>query len=264
MHMRPSRVLRRLRAGQVAVCTKLNLTDPRVVELAAQSGFDCVWLCNEHVPTDWLLLENMIRAAKVYDVDTLVRVAKGSYSDMVRPLEADSTGIMVPHLMSVAEARYVVRTTRFHPLGRRPVDGGNVDGAFCRVPFAQYLEEANRERFVIVQIEDPEPLADLDEIAAIEGIDMLFFGPGDFSQGIGHPGEWNHPLILETRERLARLCAAHGKIAGTVAGTANAAALVEMGYRFLSVGADVIALSEYYDRTMGAWRDALASWGGCR
>jgi 4-hydroxy-2-oxoheptanedioate aldolase len=173
MHMRPSRVLRKLRAGQVATCTKLNLAEPRAAEIAAQSGFDCIWLCNEHVPTDWSMLENMIRAAKVYDVDTLVRVSKGSYSDIVRPLEADAAGIMVPHLMSAEEARYIARTTRFHPVGRRPVDGGNADGAYTRVGMGRYLETANRERFVIVQIEDPEPLDELDEIASVEGIDML-------------------------------------------------------------------------------------------
>ena len=250
MHMRPSRVLRKLRAGQLATCTKLNLADPRAVEIAAQSGFDCVWLCNEHVPTDWFVLENMIRAAKIYDVDTLVRVSKGSYSDIVRPLEADAAGIMIPHLMSVEEARYIARTTKFHPVGRRPVDGGNVDGAYCQVPFQEYLETANRERFVIVQIEDPEPLDELDEIASVPGIDMLLFGPADFSQGIGHPGEMDHPLIAEARQRVAEVCAAHSKFAGTVCSAANARELWEMGYRFLSIGADVVALGSYFAQTL--------------
>jgi len=259
MHMRPSRVLRKLRSGGVATCTKLNLAEPRAAEIAAQCGFDCIWLCNEHVPTDWLVLENMIRAAKIYDVDTVVRVSKGSYSDIVRPLEADAAGIIVPHLMSAEEARYIVRTTRFHPLGRRPVDGGNADGAYCRVDFREYLETANHERFVIVQIEDPEPLDELDEIASVEGIDMLFFGPGDFSQGIGHPGEWDHPLIAEARERIAGACAAHGKYAGTVCSAGNAKELVEMGYRFLSIGADVIALGDYFSQVFQDLKTALDS-----
>ncbi len=232
----------------MATCTKLNLAEPRAAEIAAQAGFDCIWLCNEHVPTDWFMLENMIRAAKIYDVDTLVRVSKGSYSDIVRPLEADAAGIMVPHLMNAEEARYIVRTTRFHPIGRRPVDGGNADGAYCQVDFKEYLEAANRERFVIVQIEDPEPLEELEEIASVEGIDMLLFGPADFSQGIGHPAELDHPLVAEARERIARVCAAHNKYAGTVCNAGNARELVDMGYRFLNIGADVIALTDYFPR----------------
>jgi 4-hydroxy-2-oxoheptanedioate aldolase len=246
--MRPSRVLKRLRAGQVATCTKLNLAEPRAAEIAAQCGFDCIWLGNEHIPTDWLVLENMIRAAKIYDVDTLVRVSKGSYSDLLRPLEADAAGIMVPHLMSAEEARYIARTTRFHPLGRRPVDGGNADGAYAQVDFKEYLSTANRERFVVVQIEDPEPLEELEAIARVEGIDMLFFGPGDFSQGIGHPGEWDHPLIAEARARVAAACMENVKYAGTVCSADNAGELVEMGYRFLSIGADVVALGERFAR----------------
>lgn len=259
MQMRPSRVLKRLREGHVATCTKLNLADPRAAEIAAQSGFDCVWLCQEHVPTDWSTLENMIRAAKIYDVDALVRVSKGSYSDIVRPLEADAAGIMVPHLMSAQEARDIARTTRFHPIGRRPVDGGNADGAYCRVSFQDYLDSANRQRFVIVQIEDPEPLDELDEIASVEGIDMLFFGPGDFSQGIGHPGEWDYPALVEAQKRVARVCLSHDKYAGTVCGAGNARSLYEMGYRFLSIGADVIALGQYFDQAFADLERVIAS-----
>ena len=80
----------------------------------------------------------------------------------------------------------------------------------------------------------------------LDGIDMLFFGPGDFSHGIGHPGQFDHPLVVETQKRIVEVCAAHGKTAGTVCSAANAAALAEMGYRFLSIGADVIGLGSYF------------------
>ncbi len=70
----------------------------------------------------------MNRAAKVFDVDAIVRVPRGSYSDMIRPLELDAAGIMVPHVMSAEDARQVVRWTRFAPVGLRPLDGGNADG----------------------------------------------------------------------------------------------------------------------------------------
>jgi 4-hydroxy-2-oxoheptanedioate aldolase len=245
LSMRRSRVLEKLRAGSVVGSFKMNLADARAVEIAALAGFDCIWLDMEHVPNDYSAIENGIRAAKSHDVDVVVRIPRGSYSDYVRPLELDASGIMVPHVMSAADAKNVVRMTRFHPVGRRPVDGGNADGAYCEIDFVEYLKQANEQRFVIVQIEDPEPLAELDAIASLDGIDMLFFGPGDFSHSIGAPGQWNHPQLLEARRRVAEAARAHNKWAGTVATLENADEWVEMGYRFLNLGGDVVALSHH-------------------
>ena len=198
--MRPSRVLRKIRAGEVTFCTKMNLSDPRAFEIAASSGFDCLWTCQEHIGTDYHTLETQILATKVYDCDLLCRVPKGSYSDFIRPLEMDAAGIMIPHVMSLDEAKNIVKTTRFYPVGRRPLDGGNADGSFCRVPLKDYLEQSNRERFIVLQIEDPEPLAELDAIAELPGYDMLFFGPGDFSHSIGDPGNFTNPQVLAARK----------------------------------------------------------------
>jgi len=245
MHMRKSRVLRQMRNGKVATCMKVNLADPRNVELAAMCGFDCIWTCMEHVPNNFSSIEETVRAAKIYDVDVLTRVAKGCYSDLIRPFEADSTGIMVPHLMSLEEAKQIVYYTKFHPVGRRPIDGGNADGKFCLVSAADYIKEANEERFTVVQIEDPEPLAELEEICALPGLDMIFFGPADFSQGIGSPNG-NDPRIDETRRLVAKTARKYGKFAGTVGGPGNFDELVAMGYTFISTGADVVALAKYY------------------
>lgn len=246
MNMRKSRVLRQMRDGKVATCVKLNLADLRNAEIAAMCGFDCIWIDMEHVPSDYSYIENAVRAAKVYDCDTLTRVSKGSYSDLVRPLEGDSTGIMVPHLMSLEEAKKIVYYTKFHPIGRRPLDGGNADGKYCLVDGLDYIREANEERFTVVQIEDPEPLAELEEICALPGIDMIFFGPGDFSQGLGTPCDFSNPEIDRTRRLVAKTARKHGKFAGTVGGPGNFDTLAEMGYTFISVGADVVALWQYY------------------
>ncbi|MCK5119716.1 MAG: aldolase, partial [Candidatus Latescibacteria bacterium] len=226
MKMRPSRVLKKLRAGEVVSSFKTNLSDARAVEIAAMSGFDCIWTDLEHTANDWSAVEQQIWAAKAYDADVLVRVARGSYSDYVRALELDASGIMVPHIMSLKDAKNVVRMTRFHPIGRRPVDSGNADGAYCNIDFLEYIKQANEQRFVIVQIEDPEPMEELEEIASIDGIDMLFFGPADFSQGISHPGEFNHPEVMAARKRVADVALANGKFAGTVSSPATLKSMV--------------------------------------
>jgi 4-hydroxy-2-oxoheptanedioate aldolase len=246
MEMRKSRVLRKLRGDQTANCIKLNLADPRGVELAAMSGFDCVWVDMEHVPSDYQFIENAVRASKLYDCDLMTRVSKGCYSDLIRPLEADTTAIMVPHLMSLEEAKEIVYNTKFYPIGRRPVDGGNADAKFCNISGKDYIRQANEQRFIVVQIEDPEPLIQLEEICALPGIDMIFFGPGDFSQGIGTPFDFSNPMINETRRLIARTAAKYGKFSGTTGSTANYAELVAEGYNFINVGADVIGLAEYY------------------
>jgi 4-hydroxy-2-oxoheptanedioate aldolase len=245
--MRQSKVLRKLRAGQIALATKINLADIRSLEIAAMvSGMDCLWTDMEHVANDWSVIEKQAMVAKAYDVDLLVRVARGSYSDYVKPLELDATSIMIPHIMNLEDAKKVVYNTKFHPIGRRPIDGGNADGLYTNLPLNDYLQQANDQRFNVIQIEDPEPLDQLEEIIALPGIDIVFFGPGDFSQGIGAPGEWDHPKISETRQRIAELSIKHGKFAGTVGSLGNLDQLVEMGYRFISMGADVVGLSEYY------------------
>jgi 4-hydroxy-2-oxoheptanedioate aldolase len=147
--------------------------------------------------------------------------------------------------MNLAEAREVVYYTKFHPIGRRPIDGGNADGNYCLTDSNEYIKQANLERFNVVQIEDPEPLGELEEICALEGIDMIFFGPADFSQGIGDPSG-KDPRIDETRRLVAKTARKYGKFAGTVGGAANFDALVAMGYTFISTGADVVALYHYF------------------
>ncbi len=244
-HMRKSRVLAKLRAGGTVLCFKVNLADARAVEIAGLVGFDCTWTDLEHVANDWSVIEQQVWAGKAHDMDIMVRVSRGSYSDHVKALELDAAGIMVPHVMSLADARRVVSMTRFHPVGRRPVDGGNADGAYTGVDMQDYFREANAERFVCVQIEDPEPLPELEQIASLDGIDVIFFGPADFSQGIGAPGVWDHPKLLETRRRIADVCRTHGKFAGTVGSPSNLKELTGLGYRFFGMGADVVALMQY-------------------
>ena len=184
MKTRPSRILKLLNDGQYPTTLKINLSDPRVIEAAALCGVDGVWLCHEHVPNDWLSLENQIRAARIHNIDTMVRVGRGSYSDYIRPFEADATGIIVPHVASEAEARQIVEWVRFYPVGKRALDGGNIDGQFCLLSTDEYLKHSNEERIVVLQIESPEALEQVEKIAAVPGFNGILFGPGDFSHRI--------------------------------------------------------------------------------
>ncbi len=249
--MRRSRVLREVREGRQARCLKLNILHPAVVELAGLAGASSVWICNEHVPADWSAMEHCIRAAKIHDMDTIVRVSKGSYSDYVKPFEADASGIMVPHVESAEEARKIVEMCRFLPLGKRALDGGNVDGGFCRIPPQEYMEASNREKFLILQIESPEGAAAVEEIAAVPGFDFLLFGPGDFSHRIGDAGNIQNPQVLEARRRVEEAARRHGRWLFGVAPGGTPADQMARGYVLVNVGADVVSLGK-------AFRECLA------
>ena len=243
--MRESKVLKKLREGHTVSCFKVNLGDAQVAELAAMAGFECIWLDREHLAQDWSVLASQIWAAKAQDTDVMVRVPRGSYSDYVKPLELDASGIIVPHIMGVEDAKKVIAMTRFHPIGQRPIDGGSADGNYTNLDFNEYLQQSNQHKCIMLQIEDPEPLDDLEAIAALEGFDVLFFGPGDFSQAIGAPGDWNHPQISEARKRVAEVANKYGKFAATTGNIDRLEEFIDLGYQFVSVGADVVGLSHY-------------------
>jgi 4-hydroxy-2-oxoheptanedioate aldolase len=243
MKMHQSRIKKLLQAGQLPTVLKINFSEPRVIEIAALCGIDSVWLCTEHVPNDWIGLENQIRAARIYGIDTLVRVGRGSYSDYIRPLEAGATGIIVPHVANADEARQIVEWLRFHPLGKRALDGGNVDGQFCQIPITDYVRNSNEERLVILQIESPEALEQVEAIAAVPGFDGLLFGPGDFKHRLGKLGQTDVPELVRARKRVATVARAHGKFAMTAGLIAPLAELVADGYNLINVGADVVLLA---------------------
>jgi 4-hydroxy-2-oxoheptanedioate aldolase len=245
MKTRPSRILKLLNDGQYPTTLKINLSDPRVIEAAALCGVDGVWLCHEHVPNDWLSLENQIRAARIHNIDTMVRVGRGSYSDYIRPFEADATGIIVPHVASEAEARQIVEWVRFYPVGKRALDGGNIDGQFCLLSTDEYLKHSNEERIVVLQIESPEALEQVEKIAAVPGFNGILFGPGDFSHRIGKAGHLDDPQVVAARKRVGAACKANGKFAMTAGLIAPLEDLIEEGYHVINIGADVVAQTTY-------------------
>ncbi len=234
-----------MRNGETINCFKFNFDGHRVAQMVAMMGFDCLWTDMEHTPNGLDLIERQVLAAKANDMDIIVRVSRGDYSDLIHPLEMDASGIMVPHVMTADQAREIARMTKFHPIGRRPVDGGNADGAFCLGNFVEYTQFVNANRFVIIQIEDPEAMEELEEICAVDGIDMIFYGPGDFSHALGVPGQMQHPKVVEARIKIAECARRNGKLAGTTGSPELFPEYTKMGYNLINIGADVHAINAY-------------------
>ena len=247
MPYRKNKIIEKLKRDELVTSMKVNCSDSIPVEIAAMCGYDCIWLDMEHCPSDYNEIGKQILAAKANGAEVIVRTPRGAYSNVTRPLELDASGIMVPHVMGYEDAKSVVYYTKFHPIGRRPIDGGNADGKYGLLSMEEYIQYSNEEKLTIIQIEDVEALEDLEKIAALDGIDMLFFGPADFSQSIGMPTQIGNERTMEAKRRVAEVARKYGKFAGTVGSADNVKELYDMGYRFVNLGADVDGLCMYYD-----------------
>ena len=243
--MRRSKVLGKLRAGKPVLLTSIVLGPSTLaVEILGRAGIDGVWIDMEHRPTSQREVAEMINAARIVDTDAMVRIRKGEgYTSFFRPLEDGASGIMVPHVKSREEAEWVVSNAKYPPLGRRGCDTTmpDSDTAFSE-PLA-YLEHANRETFVVAQIEDAEALDHLDEIASVPGLDVLFIGPADLSLSLGVPFQTDSARYREAVQAICTAAERHGKWWGLVVGDVAAAAnYAQQGARFLCVGGDIFLL----------------------
>lgn len=241
--MRPSKIKAKLRRGEPALVTTVHFTDPAAYELVSLMGFDGLWMDLEHHAASLETAANLMRAARVGTADILARPAKGEFMRLGRILEAGAQGIMYPRCSDAAEAREVVRWAKFAPLGTRGIDTGNADNPYCLTPLAEYVRAANDETFLVVQLEDAAAVANARAIAEVEGVDVLFFGPGDFSVLSGVPGQFDHPRVREAIRAVADAAKAAGKHWGMPVGTPERATeLLDMGARLLAHGADVLWL----------------------
>jgi len=201
--MRQSKIKTKLAEGKPVLLTMLNTIDPSLFELTSLFGLDGIWLDLEHNNPSLETVSTLLRAARVGSADVLVRLAKGEFMRMGRVLEAGASGIMYARCDDAAEAREVVRWCKFGPLGKRGFCGGNADMPYCTMKLPDYIQQANEQTFVVIQLEDPQAVDNAYDIAQVPGVDVLFFGPADFSIACGCPGEFDHPKIRQAVETIA-------------------------------------------------------------
>src|SRR5262249_6011129 len=202
--------------------------------------FDAVWLDQEHCGLTIEQLEHAARAARGCGLDSFVRLTATDYATVMRPLEAGAGGIMAAQVRSAREAAEVVRWAEVHPVGLRGVNGTGVDARYSTVPMKDYFQKANAETFIAIQIEHIDAVTEVEQIAAVKEVDVLFVGPADLSQSMGIPGEWEHPKVWQALERVAQATRQH-KITWAILppNPDYARRCVEMGCRMLGLGLDV-------------------------
>ncbi len=214
--MKKSIVCEKLRKGQPVMVAKHNFFNPELAELIGYTGWDALWLCNEHEMIDRSLLASILRGAKISGIDMMVRLSASDYTDLIQPLEAGAQGLMIPHVHTAEQLRWIVRETKFHPIGFRGMDCVNQDADQGMAKTLDYIKFANENTFIVAQIEDDDALQKVDELAAVKGIDVIFLGPADYSHSIGLPGQVRHPKVIDAIRRCADACAKHGITCGTV------------------------------------------------
>jgi 4-hydroxy-2-oxoheptanedioate aldolase len=252
--MRPSRIRERLAEDRPCLIHALHLQDPSLYEMTALNGFDGIWLDLEHHAVSVQRAGELMRAARVGWTDIVARPARGEFMRAARLLEAGAEAILYPRCESAEEAAELVRWTRFAPQGQRGYDGASPDMPYLTLDAGEYVRAANERTFLIVQIESPEALARVGEIAAVEGVDALMFGPADYSVLCGFPGRMDDPRIAEARERVLEAALAAGKHCGwPVASVEDAAEWIPRGLRLVFHGADLSILQQAQRQMLDAF-----------
>lgn len=221
--MRVNKVVEKLRAGQKAVGCNINFPSTAMVELMGLAGYDFVTFDAEHGPFTPDLLDDLCRVADMAGLTPMARVPDIDDATVLRFLDRGILGITGPHITTPERARQLARACRYAPRGKRSFGSGR--GAY----FGQlesgpaFMEDTNDNVLVIAQLEDVEVLDHLEEILAVEGIDLYASGPQDIAQSMGLPGQPDHPRVREFEARVREAVHTAGKkMADEVMATARA------------------------------------------
>lgn len=221
-----------------------RVVDPVMVEMFGLAGqYDGFWLDGEHANLSSQQIMIAALAARANNMDSFVRIAPTGYSGVTQCLEAGAGGVMAAQIHSADHAEEFVKWAKFAPRGARGLNISGRDADYTHKGAAQFIEDANRENFLAIQIETLGSVEDADKIAAIDGVDLLFVGPSDLSLSLGVVGQFHSDKLWEAIDRVAEACRNHGKAWGAVVPDAKFAdRAVENGCRMPTMGNDVMVM----------------------
>lgn len=238
MELPPNDLKRAFREGRSQIGLWTQLTSPIAAEILARSGFDFLVIDTEHAPNELPLVLAQLQAMSGGTASPVVRVAWNDAVLFKRLLDVGAQTLLVPFVQNAEEARRAVAATRYPPDGIRGVAVVTRASRFGRV--TGYLTRAHEELCVLVQVETRVALANIEAIAAVEGVDGLFIGPGDLAADLGRAGETDHPAVRAAIDGAVSRIVATGKVAGILAPVeADARHYLGMGCRFVAVGSDI-------------------------
>jgi len=250
-----------LRGDSPLICCAIGqLCDPKLVEMIGNSGnYQAIWFDQEHVGWTVQQIEQGTRAARAVGIPTFVRLPATDYASVMRPLEAGADGVMASMVRSAQEVENLVKWAKFFPEGMRGVNGTGVDGGYGSYGGSGYFAAANARTMIAAQIECSEALEDVESIARVQGLDLLFIGPADLSQSLGIPGQWDHPRMRDATRRIAA-AAQQANVAWGILprNPEHAAFCLGLGCRLLSLGMDVWFFQQGLKSYWAGWQGLLA------
>ncbi len=238
MHLPVNAFKRAIASNATPVGTWLSSGSTATAEALGCAGFDFVVVDTEHTPVDPPQMVELLRAVAGTPASAIVRPP---WNDMVmvkRAMDAGAQSLLFPYVQNADEARRAVASTRYPPEGTRGVAGTHRASRFGTIP--DYVKSAAHEVCVIVQIETPSALRELEAIAAVPGIDSIFVGPADLSASMGHLGDMGHADVQKTLADAAARARRAGKPCGIIGGTPDLVArFLEYGYSWVAVASDM-------------------------
>lgn len=239
--MQPNIVKQKIQRGGVSVGTfffEFNTTG--AARLAAEAGAEFVIFDMEH--TGWSIetIRMLIATSRSTAVPTYVRVPATEYHFIARVLDMGAMGIMVPMCESAEQARRLVQSAKYPPVGRRGAAFTIAHDDYTGGDLTVKIESANRETLLIAQIETVAGVEHVEEIAAVDGIDVLWIGQFDLANSLGFPGQFDHPKFVEAQERVLAACQKHGKTPGVMStDPVSGRAMLDQGFRMMSYSGDL-------------------------
>jgi 4-hydroxy-2-oxoheptanedioate aldolase len=242
MQTPPNLFKQALAAGRPQIGLWLALADSYAAELCAGSGFDWMLLDGEHAPNDLRSLLLALQAVAPYSSHPVVRVPHGDTALIKQVLDVGASTILVPMVESPAQAMQLVRAMRYPPQGVRGV-GSGIGRSSRWTRYADYLQRANEEVCLLVQVETREAVKQIEAIAAVEGVNGVFIGPADLAASMGYLGQPSHPAVVESIESAINKVKGAGKAAGILCtDEALARHYLALGASFVAVGVDTTLL----------------------
>ena len=228
-------VKRRLAAGETVFGSFVRLGCPEAVEVCAHAGFDFVVVDTEHSPMGDDLVANLVRTADATGIPAFVRAVDSQPERLGRLLECAPLGVHLPQIRSSDEAADAIRACKYAPEGIRGLATGRGSGFGLRMGLEQYVEAANQEGLVVLQVETAAALEDADRIAQLAGCDVIFLGLTDLTLDLGIPGEYAHPWIERALAKAREAAETAGVALGAPAASLNMArSLCEQGVRYVT------------------------------
>ena len=230
-----NKVKQLLARGQPAWGGSLLDASDLLAKLTVDTGVDFLWVDLEHRPFDIFEVRWVPLICRMKGCVCLMRVPGLDPMQIKKVLDMGASAVMVPQVNTAEEARLAVQYAKYPPQGSRGVSP--LWPLFLDVSYDDYLPAANDETCVVVQIETPAGIRNLEAIADVDGVDVVFAGPLDLSASLGHIGQTGHPEVQKLLEEFPRRVARSGKASGiTLVGYEPCRRAYEQGYRFINIG----------------------------